>query len=984
MKTSEVWGDEMDWEKQCHELQLRIDELEEENRKLRLQLGLPTINVITESALSYIEPPAPCVNNTPSVHMRSTPEEKIRLFRSLFRGRDDVFAKRYYNQKTAKSGYTPVCANEWKYGICIKPKRKCSKCENRSLIPLDDTVIYKHLSGKAPHGEDVIGIYPILPDDTCYFLAIDFDDVAWQSNVAAVRIVCTDWGIPCSIERSRSGEGAHLWIFFSDAVPCSNARKLGSALLTAAMEREGKLKLDAYDRMFPCQDTLPNGGFGNLIALPLQGLARKKGNSVFVDEVFTPYPDQWAYLSSLQTVTANELDTLIHAHCHGETLGKLCSVSSEAKPWEKKTTVQLNAMDFFGSLQIIRSNMIYIPADGFSPRARNQLLRLAAFRNPEFYKAQAMRMSIYNIPRIICAAEERDGYLALPRCCEEGLVELLENANASYEIIDKTYPGNPVRVHFTGTLREEQQPAADALLTHNNGVLSATTAFGKTVIAAYLIGQRKVNTLVLVHTQALLNQWKRSLSEFLEINEALPELPKKRGRKKERSLISQLGGSKNTLSGFVDIAIIQSLVSDNEVRDLVKDYGMVIVDECHHVSAVNFERVLKEVNAKYVYGLTATPVRQDGHQPVIHMQCGPIRYRVDAKAQAEKRPFDHAVIPRFTAFSQPLTLDKPWTVQESYATMQNDEARNAQIISDVLETLAQGRTPLVLSERYDHAKLLASMLSEKAPKVVLLSGKGSSKEKRELLQDLAQIDTTDPLILVATGRYVGEGFDLPRLDTLFLAMPISWKGTIAQYAGRLHRSYEGKQEVLIYDYVDIRVPMLARMYQRRLSGYASIGYSIRGDRNAPACENRIFTRDEYWTVFAEDICKAKKSVLIVSPYLHMGQVKRVLAVLSDDIKVTVVTNDETGFKPDAWERIKPVIAHLEQHNVSVELHTKVYQRFAVIDKELLWYGGINYLGFEKATNGAMRLYSEDLAQELMDAVLSDCRDAQTAIPGFGD
>ena len=785
-------------------------------------------------------------------------------------------------------------------------------------------MIYKHLSGKATHGEDVVGVYPILPDDTCCFLAIDFDDGAWQSNVLAVRKVCADWNIPCAVERSRSGEGAHLWIFFSAAGPCS------------------------------------------------------------VDEVFTPYPDQWAYLSALQTMTANELDALIHTHCHGEALGKLCSVSSEAKPWEKKTSVKLNAMDFYGLQQIIRSNMIYLPADGFSPRARNQLLRLAAFRNPEFYKAQAMRLSNYKIPRIICAAEERDGYLTLPRCCEEGLVELLENASASYEIIDRTCPGNPVRVHFNGTLREEQQPAADALLAHDNGVLSATTAFGKTVIAAYLIGQRKVNTLVLVNTQALLNQWKRSLSEFLEINEVLPELPKKRGRKKERSLIGQLGGSKNTLSGFVDIAIMQALVSDNEVRDLVKDYGMVIVDECHHVSAVNFERVLKEVNAKYVYGLTATPVRHDGHQPIIHMQCGPIRYRVDAKAQAEKRPFDHAVIPRFTAFSQPLTLDKPWTVQEAYATMQNDEARNAQIISDVLETLAQGRTPLVLSERYDHAKLLASMLSEKAPKVVLLSGKGSSKEKRELLQELSQIDSTDPLILVATGRYVGEGFDLPRLDTLFLAMPISWKGTLAQYAGRLHRSYDGKQEVLVYDYVDLRIPMLERMYQRRLSGYASIGYSIRGDRNIPAGESRIFTQDEYWSVFSDDIRKAAKSLLIVSPYLHMGQVKRVLAVLSDDIKVTVVTNDESGFKPEACEKIKTAIALLEQNGVSVELRPKVYQRFAIIDRELLWYGGINFLGFEKAANGAMRLYSGELAIELMNTTSFDQQESQIEMHGFGD
>lgn len=235
----------------------------------------------------------------------------------------------------------------------------------------------------------------------------------------------------------------------------------------------------------------------------------------------------------------------------------------------------------------------------------------------------------------------------------------------------------------------------------------------------------------------------------------MPELPKKRGRKKERSLIGQLGGSKNNLSGFVDIAIMQSLISGVEVRELVKDYGMVIVDECHHVSAVSFEQVLKEVNAKYVYGLTATPVRQDGHQPIIHMQCGPIRYQVDAKVQAEKRPFDHAVIPKFTSFTQPVTDEAPWKITDAYAAMQVNEERNNKIVADVLAAVTEGRTPIVLTERYDHAKLLADILREKSKNVVLLSGKGTAKEKRETQQGLSQIPADEPLILVATGRYVG-------------------------------------------------------------------------------------------------------------------------------------------------------------------------------------------------------------------------------------
>ena len=926
--------------------------------------------------MGYAEPARPAVPEThknemvrepaAGIHMRSTPEEKIRLFRSLFRGREDVFARRWYSIQKKKGGYAPVCANEWRYGVCIKPKGKCSKCENRVLVPLDDSIIYKHLSGKDANGQDVIGLYPILADDTCYFLAIDFDDGAWQENVSAVRSVCGEWGIPCRVERSRSGEGAHLWVFFENAIPCATARKLGSALLTAAMEREGKLKLDAYDRMFPCQDTLPNGGFGNLIALPLQGQARKKGNSLFMDEMLQPYPDQWAYLSTVRKLGTEDVDALIKVHSHGDALGNLCVVESISKPWEKQKKAALSALDFYGVQHIVRANMIYIPANGFAPRVRNQLLRLAAFRNPDFYKSQAMRLPIYDKPRIICAAEERDGYLAIPRCCEADLIELLENAGASYEIEDKTFGGNEIRVRFKGELRPEQIPAAEALLAHNNGVLSATTAFGKTVIAAYLIGQRKVNTLVLVHTQALLNQWKKALSEFLEINETLPELPKKRGRKKERSLIGQLGGSKNNLSGFVDIAIMQSLISGDEVRELVKDYGMVIVDECHHVSAVSFEQVLKEVNAKYVYGLTATPVRQDGHQPIIYMQCGPIRYQVDAKVQAEKRPFDHAVIPKFTSFAQPVTDEVPWKITDAYAAMQVNEERNGKIVADVLAAVTEGRTPIVLTERYDHAKLLAEILREKSRNVVLLSGKGTAKEKREILQGLSQIPADEPLILVATGRYVGEGFDLPRLDTLFLAMPVSWKGTLAQYAGRLHRNYEGKQEVLIYDYVDIRVPMLERMYHKRLSGYAAIGYTVRGDRAAPAVENRIFSQEEYWDTFSVDIANAQKEILLTSPYLHIAQVKRFLKLLPKDVQLTVVTGDETSFKLEAWEKVSNAVNLLEDNGATVILQPKVYQRFAVIDKSFLWYGGINLLGFDKAAHGAMRLQSVELAKELTD------------------
>lgn len=959
----------MDWEVRYRELQKCVEELENENRELRHRLGLaePTTHEqADQQSVCEISVTAP----VPAVHMRSTPEEKIRLFRSLFRGREDVYARRWYSVQKEKSGYAPVCANEWRYGVCIKPKGKCSKCENRELVPLDDAAIYKHLSGKDPNGGDVIGLYPILSDDTCCFLAIDFDDGTWRENVAAVRSVCTDWNIPCGVERSRSGEGAHLWIFFEEPIPCVTARKLGSALLTEAMEQEGKLKLDSYDRMFPNQDTLPNGGFGNLIALPLQGQARKKGNSEFVDEAFRPYQDQWAYLSEIQRLNTEIVEALIKTHSRGDALGDLCVTEPTSKPWEKKRQPSMTAMDFRGVQKIVRSNMLYIPADGFSSRVRNQIIRLAAFRNPDFYKSQAMRLPIYDKPRIICTAEERDGYLALPRCCEDSLIELLENTNAAYELEDKTFAGRPIDVSFNGILRAEQIPAAEALLERYNGVLSATTAFGKTVIAAYLIGQRKVNTLVLVHTQALLNQWKASLSEFLEINEVLPELPKKRGRKKERSLIGQLGGTKNTLSGFVDIAIIQSLISGEEVRELVKDYGMVIVDECHHVSAVSFERVMKEVNAKYVYGLTATPIRQDGHHPIIHMQCGPIRYQVDAKEQAQKATFDHYLLPRFTTYRS-VTTDKG--IAAVYTDLAENEMRNAYIIKDVLEALSDGRTPIILTERREHVLLLADRLVGKCKNVITLFGTASPKQRKETMDALQAVPEDETLVIVATGKYVGEGFDYPRLDTLFLALPIAWKGKVAQYAGRLHRNHPGKQEVQIYDYVDIHVPMLDKMYQKRLKGYAAIGYRIKTDGTLQTSPDLIYDGKSFYPVFCEDIRNAKSEVLIVSPFMRKSRITQMLRILSEAMlskaKVVVVTRPAEDFPEKDRETVIENTERLKSYGIEVQHKSGFHQKFTVIDGQTVWYGSVNFLSFGTAEESIMRFTSHDIAGQLMDTVL---------------
>jgi superfamily II DNA or RNA helicase len=532
---------------------------------------------------------------------------------------------------------------------------------------------------------------------------------------------------------------------------------------------------------------------------------------------------------------------------------------------------------------------------------------------------------------------------------------------------DNTNPGRHIKVEFIGTLREEQPLAAEEMLKYEGGVLAATTAFGKTVIAAKLIAERKVNTLILVHRQQLLSQWAAKLTEFLKIDEELPALEKKRGRKKQQSLIGQIGAGKNNPSSIIDIAIMQSLSSGSEVKEWIKNYGMVIVDECHHVPAFSFEQILKNIQAKYVYGLTATPARRDGHHPIIFMHCGPIRYKVDARKQAEKRPFEHYVIPRFTSFRMPFeTNGKEISIQELYSEIVVDEFRNQLIADDVISAFQNGRNSVVLTERTAHVAGLAKKLSESIPNVIALTGGMGAKEKRELLARISDTPKGSQLTLIATGKYIGEGFDEPRLDTLFLAMPISWKGTLQQYAGRLHRLFENKSDVQIYDYVDIQVRMLEKMYNKRLSGYASIGYKAKAGSFADESVDIIFDNNNFLPVYNNDLVNAAREIVIVSPFVTKRRSLQMLQLMSvtldRKVKVTIITRPANDFKDKP--ALEDVLGLLKAAGINLVCKSNIHQKFAVIDQRIVWYGSINLLSFGRAEESIMRLNSSNIANEL--------------------
>ena len=936
-----------DWIVERQRLLERIKELETENVELKRRLGEDVTPVAME----------------PTAMQTLSLQEKVDLFRSLFKGREDVFARRWYSKASGKGGYQPVCLNEWNRQLCDKRKFKCAECPNRLFAPLTDNEIYRHLEGKDADGRDVIGLYVLNEDNTCNLLCTDFDDKncehGYQEDVVAFVDVCKSWGIPCSIERSRSGNGAHVWIFFDTSVLAVKARRLGNAILTEAMNRDGRISFKSYDRFFPNQDALPVGGLGNLVALPLQGNARKNGNSVFVDEYFEPFPDQWEYLLNVGKFSAFALEEILKQTANIMPLGDL-SKTSESKPWEVPTTTKIEKSDFSSEIVVIRSNMLYIPLSQLSSKVLNHLRRIASFRNPEFYSKQALRLSTYQTPRIISCADLTDEYLALPRGCEDAVTTLLQEKNAAYRFEDKTNHGRAISIHFNGELRENQQEAVNALATNNTGVLSATTAFGKTVAAIGLIAEHSVNTLILVHTKALLDQWVQRLEQFLVIDD-VPVIEKGK-HKKKLSPIGTLSSIGNKLHGIIDIALMQSCITDGEVKPFVKDYGLIIADECHHVSAVNFEQILKAVNARFVYGLTATPIRKDGHQPIIFMQCGPIRYNADAKAQMRDQTFQRLLVPRFTPF-RPVN-DEDLSFTKVAQQLAEDEYRNLFIVKDVIEALKEGRSPIILTSRTAHVAILADLLRPHCQNVITLVGSESTKEKRQKIEHLQSIPSTEPLIIVATGKYVGEGFDYARLDTLFLVSPVAWKGIVAQYAGRLHREFEGKQDVQIYDYIDIRVPVCESMYRKRLKGYASIGYKIRNNEMFDSLfptTDLIYDGLNFVSPFVSDLSQCKRSVVISCPKVRIGRqvpiAERLIDLAANGVEIVLYTREENDDT-----------CRLQNQGISVITINHLSLHAAIIDKSTIWYGSVNILGYHSVEDNLIRFRNPEIATNLLETL----------------
>lgn len=770
-----------------------------------------------DHAIGSITSPNSCEHNPveesekipPASPGESLTPERIRLFRSLFRGRDDVYARLWSSKRSGKEGYSPACKNEWVQDVCEKKKVRCAVCPNREFIPLTDETIRNHLEGK-----QTIGVYPLLPEGRCHFLAIDFDKESWREDAAALLGTSRLKGIPTALERSRSGNGAHIWMFFSQAVSARDARNLGCYLITETMSSNRNLPMSSYDRLFPNQDSVPKGGFGNLIALPFQKAAADDGNTLFLNDDLRPLSDQWGFLASVERITPGQLEGLLReANKLGQVLGVGTGFADmDERPWAAKPSWRFKPPPPQGpmpeSISAVLGNQLYIEKEGLSPALLNRIRRVAAFQNPEFYKKQNLRLSTALTPRMICCAEDFPHHVALPRGCIDELIELFGELGIDLDLRDERPLGTDIEANFQGELTPQQKAAVSDLVSYDMGVLVAPPGSGKTVIGAYMVASRAINTLVLVHRRPLLEQWQQRLQEFLDV---------------ESSLIGQIGGPKDKSTGFIDIATMQSLFRKKQVADIVTEYGHIVVDECHHVPAVSFEQILRNARPLHVLGLTATLKRRDGLHPIILMQCGAVRHASGHHHLDESQTLERTLIRRDTEFAYGTEETDPF-IHDIYDRMINDEGRNRLILDDILTALKAGRSPILLTGRREHLQFFASRLEGAVKNMIVLQGGMGAKARRLATERLSSIPDTEERLIVSTGSYIGEGFDDPRLDTLFLAMPVSFDGTITQYAGRLERPFTSKKDVLIYDYVDIKVPMLLRMYKKRLRTYKGKGY----------------------------------------------------------------------------------------------------------------------------------------------------------------
>ena len=977
------------------QLQSKIQALTDENRLLKQRMdeaGVSYADIVTDNDESKTDLYDP--NQGARIKKFEITDKIASDFFMMFcRGRKDVYDLRYTNVKTGKNGYYTQCFNRWDRNCHIKKRDgvRCKDCELRAYKPITLPLIKAHMKGLDPIGNDVVAIYPMLENNLCQLLVFDFDnhakgaeqddyanvDDSWKDEINALRRICKNLNVDVVVERSRSGRGAHLWIFFKEMIPARIARRFGFALLEKGAESVNLKSFKYYDRMIPTQDVLPEGGLGNVIALPLQGMALKNGNSAFVDENWNAYEDQLKVLRCTKRLTKKEIEDYLSLWYSS---GATNEDDGDETPWNKNSEIEAGSVK--GVVHIVLADRIYIDSTGMTNKAKRQLRRMATFSNRQYFQNQAMDMPNYDESRFIYLGNDEGKYIVLPRGLRERILKEFDKAGIEYKIEDKRTEGRKLNISFKGELRDSQIPAVDSMLENDIGILHAATAFGKTVVCCDMIAKRGVSTLILVDREDLMNQWLKRLDEFLDIDEELPEYQTKTGRtRKRKTLIGNLQGAHDTLTGIVDVAMIRSLKKKDGFHPMLKEYSQVYFDECHHAASDSAIEVLQEINAKYVYGVTATPKRGDGKEKINEFLLGPIRYRFTAKDRAEEQNIDHLVYPRFTRTVKPHHLSKTPYGNDALELIRNNDVRDDQIIKDVVACVQAGRTPVVLTKYVDHAKKLAERLKAYADRLILLTGANGTKARRVQMEELNNVDDSDSLILVGTGSLLGEGFDFPRLDTLFMATPVSGENVVEQYVGRLNRDYEGKENVIVYDYVDRHIPKFDKMYSARLKAYKKIGYELCVNMDGEKQKaNAIYDIENYADTYWKDLGEAERTVIVSSPRLNNQKVSRMIAALGNQqelgVKVTIVTWHPDSYKYGRDDVRMELMERLRKAGFEIRLVEESCEHYAVIDNEIVWYGSMNLLSKEDAEDNLMRVCSKDIAAELLEMTFGSEADMQ--------